>query len=72
MFIASFIGVIASLTIGFTSAGYLPVGPDIAVVSALAVAVYILAVRLRLRQDKFDLYMAEEKADERMEYGDGT
>ncbi len=53
-------------------AGYLPVGPDIAVVSALAVAVYILAVRLRLRQDKFDLYMAEEKADERMEYGDGA
>ena len=53
-------------------AGYLPVGSDIAVVSALAVAVYILAVRLRLRQDKFDLYMAEEKADERMEYGDGA
>ncbi|WP_428650172.1 APC family permease [Roseibium sp.] len=51
-------------------AGLIDVGPDILVVGAMATAVYILAVRLRLDQDKFDLYMAEEKADERMEYGE--
>jgi amino acid transporter len=50
-------------------AGYISVGPDILAVSALSIAVYVLAVRLRLHPDKFNLYMEEERADERMEYG---
>jgi amino acid transporter len=50
-------------------AGIIPVGPDIAVVGLVAAAVYLLAVRLSLPEDKFARYMAEEKADEAEEYG---
>jgi len=50
-------------------AGYIPVGPDILAISALAGLVYVLAVRLRLHKDKFDRYMAEERQDEIEEYG---
>jgi len=49
--------------------GVIPVGPDIAAVGLLAASVYLLAVRLSLHKDKFDLYMSEEKADEEEEYG---
>lgn len=47
----------------------LPVGPDILVVGAFATAIYDFAIRQRLPKDKFDRYMAEEKADEEIEYG---
>ncbi|KZM47412.1 APC family permease [Labrenzia sp. OB1] len=50
-------------------AGVIPVGPDIPIVAALATGVYVFAVRLRLKKEKFDRYMAEEKMDEQMEYG---
>ncbi|MTI45160.1 APC family permease [Roseibium hamelinense] len=49
--------------------GMMPVGPDMLVIAAFATAIFVLAVRSSLSQEKFDHYMAEEKADEIDEYG---
>ncbi|WP_415717989.1 APC family permease [Roseibium sp.] len=50
-------------------ADVIPVGPDIGAVAFLATGVYVLANKLSLHKDKFELYMSEETEEEIEEYG---
>jgi len=49
--------------------GILPLGLDILLIAVFATLIYIGAIHLRLPQEKFARYMAQEKIEELAEYG---
>jgi hypothetical protein len=49
--------------------GILPLGPDILLIAVFATVIYVGAIHLRLPQEKFARYMAQEKIEELAEYG---
>gem|GEM_PF-5929939 len=63
------IGVFSYLGSFGGGAGILPVGPDILLIAVFSSLIYVAAIRLRLPEDKFARYMADEKNEELSKYG---